>query len=265
MESSSLWDACTWKRLRIRRRANASSSCFHCVATLLLLLLLLISDGIEAFVLPVSALKRPSSRAMVHLSPTDADTAPRCRFLLHQLATVAGGIFLGGVTGNVGGHTEAQASDQVITQSYIEQVRDAIPVKTIRGVWRIREYRDRDQPLCKGRIKMRGFVEEPNKGTLEYTGCNDGKGKGNWLLKPARIANGQIRFSARWKVRFSDGESLIYRGDVLAGGNYAKASASITDGEILKPFTGITGNLSEKKVGTFEADLIQVSDDEEKL
>lgn len=104
--------------------ANASSSCFHCVATLLLLLLLLISDGIEAFVLPVSALKRPSSRAMVHLSPTDADTAPRCRFLLHQLATVAGGIFLGGVTGNVGGHTEAQASDQVITQSYIEQVRD---------------------------------------------------------------------------------------------------------------------------------------------
>ena len=85
-----------------------------------------------------------------------------------------------------------------------------------------------------------GFVEEPNKGTLEYTGCNDSKGKGeeeeggraggreearrekgrrdghvliltftllsptfsdfslgNWLLKPARIANGQIRFSAR--------------------------------------------------------------------
>lgn len=34
----------------------------------------------------------------------------------------------------------------------------AIPVKTIRGVWRIREYRDRDQPLCKGRIKMRGQI-----------------------------------------------------------------------------------------------------------
>jgi hypothetical protein len=53
----------------------------------------------------------------------------------------------------------------------------------------------------------------------------------------------------RWKVRFSDGESLIYRGDVLAGGNYAKASASITDGEILKPFTGITGEKVESGGG----------------
>lgn len=104
--------------------ANAPSSCFHCVATLLLLLLLLISDRIEAFVLPVSTFKRPSSRAMVHRSPTDADTAPRCRVLLHQLATVTGGIFLGGITGNVGEHKEAHASDPVITQSYIEQVRD---------------------------------------------------------------------------------------------------------------------------------------------
>lgn len=129
------------------------------------------------------------------------------------------------------------------------------------------------------------------------------KGRGNWLLKPARIANGEIRFSARWKVRFSDGgalcrakcvtldhsvrlypgfvfcqpvsclsgfrpieygafqalfslidhtplcpchhqptaDALIYRGDVLAGGGYSKATATITQGEILKPTTGITG------------------------
>lgn len=33
----------------------------------------------------------------------------------------------------------------------------AIPVKTIRGVWRIREYRDKTTgTLCKGRVKMRG-------------------------------------------------------------------------------------------------------------
>lgn len=105
---------------------------------------------------------------------------------------------------------------------------------------------------------MKGFVEEPNKGTLEYTGCNDGyvrsvsdscpsqavrpgssfvttvpphqqhtidaqfphsnppsspmhsKGRGNWLLKPARIQDGQIRFSARWKVRFSDGGTYSF-------------------------------------------------------
>lgn len=51
-----------------------------------------------------------------------------------------------------------------------------MPVKTIRGVWRIREYRQGDAgPLCKGRIKMKGFIEEPNKGTLEYyDGCDGG-------------------------------------------------------------------------------------------
>ena len=53
----------------------------------------------------------------------------------------------------------------------------------------------------------------------------------------------------RWKVRFSDGESLIYRGDVLAGGNYAKATASIVDGDILQPFTGITGRLRGREGG----------------
>jgi len=52
---------------------------------------------------------------------------------------------------------------------------------------------------------MKGFVEEPNKGTLEYSGCDEQKGRGRWLLKPARIVDGQIQFSARWKVRFADG------------------------------------------------------------
>lgn len=191
----------------------------------------------------------------------------RAHTLFQNAAAVTGGVLFGSAISSIGGITKAQAAlDPIVSQTYMEQVRDAIPVKTIRGVWRIREYRDKSTgTLCKGRLKMRGFVEEPNKGTLEYMGCNDSKGKGNWLLKPARIANGQIRFSARWKVRFSDGESLIYRGDVLAGGNYAKATASIVDGDILQPFTGITGNLSERKIGSFEADLIEVSDDQEKL
>jgi hypothetical protein len=52
----------------------------------------------------------------------------------------------------------------------------------------------------------------------------------------------------------------------LAGGSYAKASASIVDGEILKPVVGITGNLTERRVGSFEADLVEkIDDDVEKL
>lgn len=154
--------------------------------------------------------------------------------------------------------------EPVRPQSYLEQIEEAMPVKTIRGVWRIREYRD-GQPLCLGRVTFRGFVDQP-KGTVSYAGCNDSKGRGRWLLKPARIENGTIRFSARWKINFADSEdSLIYRGDVQPGGNFAKAEATITSGEILKPVKGLTGNLTEKRVGVFEADLVQRIDDDEKL
>lgn len=40
-------------------------------------------------------------------------------------------------------------------------------------------------------------------------------------------------------------DALIYRGDVLAGGGYSKGTATITQGEILKPTTGITGKHTE--------------------
>lgn len=97
---------------------------------------------------------------------------------------------------------------EIIIMSDASTTLTAMPVKTIRGVWRIREFRD-GNTLCKGactlvwqasfqapgseegrvrivhepgpprpartgKLKMKGFVEEPNKGTLEYTGCNDG-------------------------------------------------------------------------------------------
>lgn len=50
----------------------------------------------------------------------------------------------------------------------------------------------------------RPWLTPPTNGGSR-TRCVHSKGRGNWLLKPARIDNGQIRFSARWKVRFSDG------------------------------------------------------------
>lgn len=48
----------------------------------------------------------------------------------------------------------------------------AMPVKTMRGVWRIREFRDGEE-LCKGRLTFRGFVDDPLRGSLEYAGCDD--------------------------------------------------------------------------------------------
>jgi hypothetical protein len=47
-----------------------------------------------------------------------------------------------------------------------------MPVKTMRGVWRIREFRDGEE-LCKGRLTFRGFVDDPLRGSLEYAGCDD--------------------------------------------------------------------------------------------
>lgn len=128
-----------------------------------------------------------------------------------------------------------------------------------------------------------GWLTKPN---VHACTAPRSKGRGNWLLKPARIADGQIRFSARWKVRFADGgawidfdrcastygmggfgpfdllshvwpnlstsikriDALIYRGDVLAGDGFSKATAQITKGEILKPVTGITGTFGRLSV-----------------
>jgi hypothetical protein len=36
-------------------------------------------------------------------------------------------------------------------------------------------------------------------------------------------------------------------------------------GEVLQPFTSKAGSLSEKKIGEFEADLLRVDDDNDKL
>jgi hypothetical protein len=95
-------------------------------------------------------------------------------------------------------------------------------------VWRIREVIT-DGPdkgrFCKGKLHFQGFVDEPSKGTLQYTGCAaEGQqpleGKGRWLLKPASITGGKILFSARWKVSLKNTAAgtttaLLYRGDVV--------------------------------------------------
>ena len=75
-----------------------------------------------------------------------------------------------------------------------------------------------------------------------------------------------------FSIKYTDGTTLIYRGDVktFSNGrnedtNYSKAFASITDGEVLEPYKDAFGGLAERKIGYFEADLIEKIDDEEKL
>lgn len=92
----------------------------------------------------------------------------------------------------------------------------------------------------------------------------------------------RITLSARWKIKFSDGTSLLYRGDVVqdaegtaltvdatgaaakGGAAFARPDAHIR-GEVLRPVTNIQGSLSEKKIGEFEADLIELPSDSDTL
>jgi hypothetical protein len=64
----------------------------------------------------------------------------------------------------------------------------------------------------------------------------------------------------------------LLRGDVQLESNATLGVKSgkphpdaVIEGEILEPYTNKLGSLQEKPVGTFEADLLEVLDDMEKL
>lgn len=93
----------------------------------------------------------------------------------------------------------------------------------------------------------------------------------------------RITLSARWKINFPDGTAVIYRGDVVsdtddgtplpasAGGAAARGGAGSERpnahirGEVMRPVTSLQGTLAEKKIGEFEADLIELPTDSDKL
>ncbi|CAM9150730.1 unnamed protein product [Heterosigma akashiwo] len=168
-------------------------------------------------------------------------------------------------------YTSGVPLNQIEVKSYQQQLREATPLSTIRGTWRLREFRPaREGGLCRGTVLFRGFEDEP-KGTLEYAaapggGCEGRAGKGNWLVKPGRVSNGQIILSARWKIKFNDGTTLIYKGDVDVTGRLRDRPDASIDGEILIPVKTQAGSLSEKNSGLkFQADYLKVGSDSEKL
>ncbi|CAN0395883.1 unnamed protein product, partial [Ectocarpus fasciculatus] len=174
---------------------------------------------------------------------TTATTAETFVSLARQaLATVAlaalltPAVFIGEVTvspllagkGGVAPPTAAFAElEPLPLKSYSEEFSSGLaPVNTVRGLWRTRETRNDGSALpqepgrlgkkgiCGGRLSFKGFVGA-GKGTVEYKGCGDREGKGRWLTKPKNIVNGRITLSARWSINFTDGTTLLYRGDVV--------------------------------------------------
>lgn len=122
--------------------------------------------------------------------------------------------------------------------------------------------------------------------TFAVCSCCDRGFAGNFNTTTATITTTtttiRITLSARWKVNFPDGTSLLYRGDVvqddegtplkveaggpaaLGGNGFERPNAHIR-GDVYKPVTTIQGTLTEKKIGEFEADLIELPRDTDKM
>jgi len=191
-----------------------------------------------------------------------------------QEALVVGAMLLGVTLG--GASTWAAEEDAMQPKFYLQQVQEAMPLKTMRGIWRFKEIRERQS--CTGKLVFEGKLDEPNRGDVIFLGTeNLGTSsvcytprppaqsvKGKWLMKPAKFEQkgdiGTIQFNARWKLRTEQG-TFIFRGDISADpieGTGAVPEA-IIKGEILKE----RGNERYEKVGSFEGQLKEFLSDNE--
>ncbi len=100
------------------------------LAVFLVHLLLLLSDRIEAFAIPAAIRNRRRSvtRTTMTQVPQLRDCeklSTRAHTLFHNAAAVTGGLLLGSAISSIGGITKAQAAlDPIVSQTYMEQVRD---------------------------------------------------------------------------------------------------------------------------------------------
>mmetsp|Transcript_20461 Transcript_20461/g.46441 ORF Transcript_20461/g.46441 Transcript_20461/m.46441 type:complete len:256 (-) Transcript_20461:33-800(-) len=137
----------------------------------------------------------------------------------------------------------------------------SVPLSNVRGRWRILEVRgpamsvDGTPRTCASAVTFRGFIEDLNRGVVDYESAECGEASGGrWVTRPSAKVK---QLSACWKLRLPAGR-FIYRGTIEAGtavGRNGSVSAEMA-GEI------ITGDEvgKEKRVGTFRADLVRSFD-----
>ena len=121
---------------------------------------------------------------------------------------------------------------------------------------------------ARGVLTFRGFVDQPNRGIVEYTDGDGATAKGRWVIKPYRIT----RLVAEWNLRFDGGapsragERHQYRGFVSVDRSFGgeRPDAQIV-GDVVDLEDSKYGLRRETRIGTFEADLIELFDSEKKL
>ena len=155
----------------------------------------------------------------------------------------------------------AGASDLLDVCPTCDQPIDALPLATIRGKWSL----DAQWTADGAPRELRGTVAfrslgDPNRGRCSFS-SDTVTGSGSWAEKPARIRKGQFTWSARWRLRLSDGTALTFRGDTSTGAPddflESRRPPAINDGEVL---------VEDRRVGGFAATQVvswQGSDSEE--
>ena len=154
-----------------------------------------------------------------------------------------------------------QALEPLLPQSARQQISDAIPLKSMRGVWRLRETRGDGGPRLEGKLMFTGaadlVTDSTNRnGAVVYTPADGGaSASGVWVLKTAgfgrdAMGRGVVEVKAAWKLR-RDGGKYVYSGRVRVPYEYM----AFCEGDV-KLLGGADGR-DERLVGGFEAELLR--------
>ena len=149
-------------------------------------------------------------------------------------------------------------------QPYAQQVADAMPLKTMRGVWSVRERYDGSATrAATANITFRGPVSSPNKGEVLWVSTDGAEeqrqARGLYLLRPdgfGRDASGKgiIIMKASWKLKRAEGPYIYSaRIEVPRVGADGLPEAKITEGSIELLVDKVSGRT--RRLGSFEAEL----------
>ena len=145
-------------------------------------------------------------------------------------------------------------------QPFTSQVSDAIRIKTMRGVWRLREV-DKAGRATEGWLTFRGSPLE-ERGKVSYEG-GAAAGRGPWILKadgfgpnPEGKPGGIIEQKALWKLRRGSSGTFQYAGRLYVPSYTGDKPDASIEGSVVELINGgKPKGGSEKVVGKFEASL----------
>lgn len=154
-------------------------------------------------------------------------------------------------------------------KSYQQQISDAIRIKSMRGVWELRETESSGK-VREGRLVFRG-AETEQRGRVTYEG-DAAPGRGPWILKSDGFGSnptgrgGVIESKALWKLRRGDEGTFTYTSRVNVPSFTGNKPDAIMSGQIVQLINGgKPKGGSEKVVGKFEASLQRLlTDDDER-